>query len=110
MPLKTFTALVATVLLIGACATPVSASDPVPAGPGWHLAIHGGAGVILRESLSAEQEAEYVAALNMAMEAGPLYCARVVAPSMRASRRLANGKQPFVQCRLWRCLRGQWHA
>ncbi|MFT5774539.1 isoaspartyl peptidase/L-asparaginase family protein [Hyphomonas sp.] len=70
MPLKTLTALAATVLLIGACATPVSVSDPVPAGPEWHLAIHGGAGVILRESLSAEQEAEFVAALNMAMEAG----------------------------------------
>tara|TARA_R110000803_G_scaffold149006_1_gene214432 strand:- start:4972 stop:5991 length:1020 start_codon:yes stop_codon:yes gene_type:complete len=70
MTLKTLTALAATILLIGACATPVSASDPVPAGPEWHLAIHGGAGVILRESLSAEQEAEYVAALNEAMEAG----------------------------------------
>ncbi|WP_373005417.1 isoaspartyl peptidase/L-asparaginase family protein [Hyphomonas sp.] len=70
MTLKPLTALAATVLLIGACATPVSVSDPVPAGPEWHLAIHGGAGVILRESLSAEQEAEFVAALNMAMEAG----------------------------------------
>jgi beta-aspartyl-peptidase (threonine type) len=70
MTLKPLTALAATVLLIGACATPVSVSDPVPAVPEWHLAIHGGAGVILRESLSAEQEAEYVAALNMAMEAG----------------------------------------
>lgn len=70
MSLKTLTALAATVLLIGACATPVSVSDPVPAVPEWHLAIHGGAGVILRESLSAQQEAEYVAALNMALEAG----------------------------------------
>ena len=70
MTLKTLTALAATVLLIGACATPVPVSDPVPTVPEWHLAIHGGAGVILRESLSAAQEAEYVAALNMAMEAG----------------------------------------
>jgi len=70
MTLKPLTALAATVLMIGACAMPVSVSDPVPAVPEWHLAIHGGAGVILRESLSAEQEAEYVAALNMAMEAG----------------------------------------
>jgi L-asparaginase / beta-aspartyl-peptidase len=70
MTLKPLTALAATVLMIGACATPVSVSEPVPAVPEWHLAIHGGAGVILRESLSAEQEAEYVAALNMAMEAG----------------------------------------
>ena len=70
MTLKTLTALAATVLLIGACATPVSARGPVPAVPEWHLAIHGGAGVILRENLSAEQEAEYVAALNEAMEAG----------------------------------------
>ena len=70
MTLKTLAALAATVLLIGACATPVSVSDPVPAVPEWHLAIHGGAGVILRDSLSAEQEAAYVAALNLAMEAG----------------------------------------
>jgi L-asparaginase / beta-aspartyl-peptidase len=70
MTLKTLAALAAIVLLIGACATPVSVSDPVPAVPEWHLAIHGGAGVILRESLSAEQEAAYVAALNLAMEAG----------------------------------------
>ncbi len=36
----------------------------------WRLVIHGGAGVILREDLSAEQEATYRAALETALEAG----------------------------------------
>lgn len=68
MTLKSLTVYAATVLMAAACATPV----PPPASevPEWHLAIHGGAGVILRENLSPEQEAEYVAALNAAMEAG----------------------------------------
>ena len=67
MTLKTLAAFAAAALFLGACATPLA---PEPMAPDWHLAIHGGAGVILRENLSAEQEAEYVAALNEAMEAG----------------------------------------
>ena len=68
MTLKSLTVFAATVLMAAACATPVT--PPASEVPEWHLAIHGGAGVILRENLSPEQEAEYVAALNAAMEAG----------------------------------------
>ncbi|MEL6862571.1 MAG: isoaspartyl peptidase/L-asparaginase [Pseudomonadota bacterium] len=38
--------------------------------PEWRLVIHGGAGVILRENMSAEREAAYTAALETALEAG----------------------------------------
>ncbi|MEM1390380.1 MAG: isoaspartyl peptidase/L-asparaginase [Pseudomonadota bacterium] len=38
--------------------------------PQWRLVIHGGAGVILRENLTDEQEAAYRAALNEALQAG----------------------------------------
>lgn len=38
--------------------------------PRWSLAIHGGAGVIERDSLSPEQDAAYRAALERALEAG----------------------------------------
>ena len=36
----------------------------------WRLAIHGGAGVITRDNLTPEREAEYRAALEEALEAG----------------------------------------
>ncbi len=36
----------------------------------WRLVIHGGAGVILRENMTPEHEAEFKAGLNAAMEAG----------------------------------------
>lgn len=38
--------------------------------PRWSFAIHGGAGVIERDSLTAEQDAAYRAALHRALEAG----------------------------------------
>lgn len=38
--------------------------------PEWRIVIHGGAGVILRENLSAEQEAAYTAALEISLKAG----------------------------------------
>ncbi|WP_233356271.1 isoaspartyl peptidase/L-asparaginase family protein [Henriciella aquimarina] len=38
--------------------------------PEWRIVIHGGAGVILRENLSDEQEADYRAALEVALDAG----------------------------------------
>ena len=44
----------------------MTASDQVE----WRLVIHGGAGVILRENLTAEREAAYTAALETALEAG----------------------------------------
>ena len=56
---------------LAACA-PAADIEPVQQAerPEWRLVIHGGAGVILRENLSAEQEAEYRAALEVALEAG----------------------------------------
>ena len=47
-------------------AGPAAAQDPAP----WSFAIHGGAGVIERDSLTAEQDAAYRAALHRALEAG----------------------------------------
>lgn len=38
--------------------------------PDWRIVIHGGAGVILRENLSDEQEAAYTAALETSLQAG----------------------------------------
>ena len=46
--------------------SPVLAQEP----PTWSFAIHGGAGVIERASLSPEQDAAYRAALTRALEAG----------------------------------------
>ena len=47
-------------------AAPVLAQEA----PRWSLAIHGGAGVIERDSLSPEQDAAYRAALQKALDAG----------------------------------------
>ncbi|MBU4040283.1 MAG: isoaspartyl peptidase/L-asparaginase, partial [Alphaproteobacteria bacterium] len=47
-------------------ATPAAAQDA----PSWSFAIHGGAGVIERDSLTPEQDAAYRAALHRALEAG----------------------------------------
>src|SRR5258705_6531726 len=41
-----------------------------PATPKWALAIHGGAGVIERSSMTRETEAAYRAALSAALETG----------------------------------------
>ncbi|MEH6810615.1 MAG: isoaspartyl peptidase/L-asparaginase [Hyphomonas oceanitis] len=68
MTLKSLTILAGAGLFLAACATPVE-PEPVAA-PEWHLAIHGGAGVILRENMTAEEEAAYTAGLNAALEAG----------------------------------------
>ncbi|MCZ4297802.1 isoaspartyl peptidase/L-asparaginase family protein [Henriciella marina] len=38
--------------------------------PDWRIVIHGGAGVILRENLSDEQEAAYITALETSLRAG----------------------------------------
>ena len=47
-------------------AMPVTADEQ----PEWRLVIHGGAGIILRENMTAEREAAYTAALQTALEAG----------------------------------------
>ena len=44
--------------------------------PRWSFAIHGGAGVIERDSLSPEQDAAYRAALTRALEAGQAILSR----------------------------------
>ncbi|MCA8900237.1 MAG: isoaspartyl peptidase/L-asparaginase, partial [Hyphomonas sp.] len=41
-----------------------------PPAPEWRLAIHGGAGVIKRGSMTPEREAEFIAGLTEALEAG----------------------------------------
>ena len=61
-------AAIALTLLIGAA--PALAQAPTEAPPRWSFAIHGGAGVIERASLSPEQDAAYRAALTRALEAG----------------------------------------
>jgi beta-aspartyl-peptidase (threonine type) len=59
------------IALAGCTPTPAPAETVTKvAQPEWRLVIHGGAGVILRESLSAEQEAAYTTALETALEAG----------------------------------------
>jgi beta-aspartyl-peptidase (threonine type) len=55
-------------LLVGAIARPAIAQDA--SREEWALAIHGGAGVIERGSLSLEQERAYRAAMLAAIEAG----------------------------------------
>lgn len=64
---------IAAALGLTACATgPAAVSVPRGAlpGPTWSLAVHGGAGVILRENLSAEQDAAIREALGRALDAG----------------------------------------
>ena len=53
-------------LALALFAPPAAAQD----GPRWSFAIHGGAGVIERASLTPEQDAAYRAALHRALEAG----------------------------------------
>lgn len=53
-------------LSLGLSAAPVVAEEA----PRWSLAIHGGAGVIERDSLTPQQDAAYRAALQRALDAG----------------------------------------
>ena len=62
-----FVAQIAALSLLGASA---AAAQPVGEAPRWSLAIHGGAGVIERTSLTPEQDAAYRAALQKALDAG----------------------------------------
>lgn len=54
-------------LAIAACPVPALADDHDGQ---WSIAIHGGAGTIARENMSAEAEAEYRAGLQVALDAG----------------------------------------
>lgn len=62
----------AALCLIGlmSLSTACSTIESQPERPEWRLAIHGGAGVILRENLGEDQEMAYRAALEHALEAG----------------------------------------
>jgi len=55
-----------TALALALFASPAAAQEA----PRWSFAIHGGAGVIERDSLTPEQDAAYRAALHRALEAG----------------------------------------
>lgn len=57
---------VAAAMLASLLAAPAAAQDSAR----WSFAIHGGAGVIERDSLTPEQDAAYRAALHRALEAG----------------------------------------
>ena len=55
-------------LALASCMTQTQmTSDPAPS---WRLAIHGGAGVITKESMTPEREADYHAALQRSLTAG----------------------------------------
>ncbi len=56
-------------LIAGMLASPLAAGQPLQSGE-WRLAIHGGAGVITADTISPEQESQYHAALDDALEAG----------------------------------------
>lgn len=56
-------------LMIVACGSQTG-PEPETEAPEWRIVIHGGAGVILRENLSSEQEAAYTAALETSLKAG----------------------------------------
>ncbi|MDJ0922546.1 MAG: isoaspartyl peptidase/L-asparaginase [Henriciella sp.] len=65
-----FRSVLASLGLAAALITPVSAQEAPTETSEWRLVIHGGAGVILRENLSEEQEAAYRAGLEVALERG----------------------------------------
>jgi beta-aspartyl-peptidase (threonine type) len=59
-------------LLIAAAlsmSAPLSAEEP-PVQPNWSFAIHGGAGTLERSRMTAAQQADYKAALQIALDAG----------------------------------------
>jgi len=64
--------LLLTTLALAACAarTDDTAAIPAPAGTGFGMVIHGGAGTISRANMTPELEAQYHAALERALQAG----------------------------------------
>ena len=66
---KYFTAIIGAACL-SLITTPVASAAECPTSGDYALAIHGGAGVILRKNLTAETEAEYRHALNEALDIG----------------------------------------
>lgn len=70
MPLPRPLLVLAAGLLAAACASVTAPAPPTAERPDWSIAIHGGAGVILRENMTPEGEAAYTAALEAALQAG----------------------------------------
>lgn len=69
--MKSLLAALPLLMLVGSLMTgPAHAQDEEAKAPRWTIAIHGGAGVILREDMTPEREAEYRAALQAALDAG----------------------------------------
>ncbi|HYC73541.1 isoaspartyl peptidase/L-asparaginase [Brevundimonas sp.] len=66
----TLTRLLPLATALALIAAPAAAQDAAPQPAGWSFAIHGGAGVIERDSLTPEQDAAYRAALKRALDAG----------------------------------------
>jgi L-asparaginase / beta-aspartyl-peptidase len=64
--------LLLTTLVLAACAarTDDTAAIPAPAGTGFGMVIHGGAGTISRANMTPELEAQYHGALERALQAG----------------------------------------
>ncbi|MBJ7446726.1 MAG: isoaspartyl peptidase/L-asparaginase [Brevundimonas sp.] len=72
----TLTRLIPAAVALALMATSAVAQSAQPEAPRWSFAIHGGAGVIERDSLSPEQDAAYRAALTRALEAGQAILSR----------------------------------
>jgi L-asparaginase / beta-aspartyl-peptidase len=59
--------------LLSGCAAPApggAPASPAPAGTGFGMVIHGGAGTITRATMTPEMETQYRAALEQALQAG----------------------------------------
>lgn len=67
-PFRFAALLLVSALTLSGCATKKQAA--APARPAWALAIHGGAGVMDRETMGPETETSYRAALQAALERG----------------------------------------
>lgn len=72
----TLSRLLPAAVALALMASPAVAQSAQPEAPRWSFAIHGGAGVIERDSLSAEQDAAYRVALTRALEAGQAILSR----------------------------------
>ncbi|MBI2260301.1 MAG: isoaspartyl peptidase/L-asparaginase [Caulobacterales bacterium] len=66
----TLTRLIPLAAALALIAAPAAAQETAQEPARWSFAIHGGAGVIERDSLTPEQDAAYRAALHKALEAG----------------------------------------
>ena len=68
--IRNLLSLFGSTLLLSTMATAASAQDMIDEDARWSIAIHGGAGTINRDKITAEQDATIRAALGNALEAG----------------------------------------